>query len=98
MGFMNIIPATYPKGFTSKTNFSKYLLIVDAYQNILKMSGMEIITTEEVMDKIDLFQPRFGTMGKFGWWDLEIFQHMKVRSLPPQCSRMNVKPAVLDLR
>ena len=29
------------------------------------------ITTEEVMDKLDMFQSRFGNIDQFGWWDLE---------------------------
>ena len=33
---------------------------------------MEKITTEEVMDKLDMFQSRFGQIDEFGWWDLEI--------------------------
>ena len=33
---------------------------------------MEKITTEEVMDKLDMFQSRFGKVDEFGWWDLEI--------------------------
>ena len=33
---------------------------------------MEKITTEEVMDNLDMFQSRFGKIDKFGWWDLEI--------------------------
>ena len=33
---------------------------------------MENITTEEVMDKLDMFQSRFGKIDQFGWWDLEI--------------------------
>ena len=32
---------------------------------------MENITTAEVMDKLDMFQSRFGKMDQFGWWDLE---------------------------
>ena len=32
---------------------------------------MEKITTEEVMDKLDIFQSRFGKIDQFGWWDLE---------------------------
>ena len=32
---------------------------------------MENITTEEVMDKLDMFQSRFGKIDEFGWWDLE---------------------------
>ena len=33
---------------------------------------MEKITTEEVMDKLDMFESIFGKIDKFGWWDLEI--------------------------
>ena len=29
------------------------------------------ITTEEVMDKIDIFQARFGKLDEFSWWDIE---------------------------
>ena len=32
---------------------------------------MEKITTEEVMDKLDMFQSIFGEIDQFGWWDLE---------------------------
>ena len=69
---MDIIPSTAPKSLTSDTTFSNYILIVDAYSNIPKMYGMEKITTEEVMDKLDMFQSRFGKIDEFGWWDLEI--------------------------
>ena len=69
--FMDIIPSTSPKSLTSDTTFSKYLFIVDAYSNIPKHYVMEKITTEEVMDKLDMFQSRFGKMEQFGWWDLE---------------------------
>ena len=70
-GFMDIIPSTASKRLTSDTTFSNYLLIVDAYSNIPKLYGMEKITTEEVMDKLDMFQSRFGNIDQFGWWDLE---------------------------
>ena len=33
---------------------------------------MDIITTEEVMDKLDVFQSRVVKIDEFGWWDLEI--------------------------
>ena len=69
--FMNIVPSTAPKSLTSDTNFSNYLFIVDAYSKIPKFYGMEKITTEEVMDKLDMFQSRFGKIDEFGWWDLE---------------------------
>ena len=68
---MDIVPSTEPKSLTSDTTFSNYLLIVDAYSNIPKLYGTEKITTEEVMDKLDMFQSRFGKMDQFGWWDLE---------------------------
>ena len=32
---------------------------------------MENITTAEVMDKLDMFQSRFGKFYQFVWWDLE---------------------------
>ena len=32
---------------------------------------MEKITTKEIMDKMDMFQSRFGKIDEFGWWDLE---------------------------
>ena len=33
---------------------------------------MERISTEEVMDKLDMFQYKFGKIDKYGWWELEI--------------------------
>ena len=67
---MDIIPSTAPKRLTNETTFSNYLLIVDAYYNIPKLYSMENITTKEVMDKLDMFQSRFGKMDQFGWWYL----------------------------
>ena len=32
---------------------------------------MEIITIEEEMDKLDMFQSRFGKIDEFGLWGLE---------------------------
>ena len=69
--FMDIIPSTSPKSLTSDTTFYNYLLIVDAYSKILKLYGMENITTEEVMGKLDMFQYRLWKMDQFGWWYLE---------------------------
>ena len=69
---MGVIPATSPKSLTNDTNFKNHLLIVDAYYKIPKLYGMENITTEEVLDKLDIFQSRFGKIDQFGWWDLEI--------------------------
>ena len=56
---MEIIPSTSPKRFTSYTNFSNYVLIFDAYSKIPKMYGMENISTEKVMDKMDMFLSRY---------------------------------------
>ena len=69
--FMDIVPSTSPKSLTSDTIISNYILIVDAYSKIPKLYDMEKITTEEVMDKLDMFQSRFWKMEKFGLWDLE---------------------------
>ena len=35
---------------------------------------MENITTEEVMEKLDMFQVRFVKVDEFCWWDMEIIQ------------------------
>ena len=69
--FMDIIPSTASKILTSDKTFSKYILIVDAYSKIPKLYGMEKITTEEVMDKLDMFQSIFWKIDGFGWWNLE---------------------------
>ena len=56
---MDIVPSTAPNSLTSDTTFSNYLLIVDAYSKIPKLCGIDNITTEEVMEKLDMFQSRF---------------------------------------
>ena len=63
---MDIIPATAPKRLTSDTTFYNNILIVDAYSKIPEFYGIEKITTEEVMDKLDMFQSIFGKIEKFG--------------------------------
>ena len=35
---------------------------------------MENITTEDVMEKLDMFQARFGKVDEFGLWDMEKIQ------------------------
>ena len=32
---------------------------------------MGIINTEEMINKLDMFQSRFEKIDEFGWWDLE---------------------------
>ena len=65
--FMDIIPSTAHKHLRSDTIISNYPLLFDAYSKISKLYGMETITTEEIMDKLDMFQSRFGKIDKFGW-------------------------------
>ena len=69
--FMDVIPSTAPKSLTNDTNLKNYLLIVDAYYKIPKLYGMGNIITAEVLEKLDMFQSRFGKIDQFGWWDLE---------------------------
>ena len=68
---MDIVSSTAPTIFTSDTTFSNYLSIIDAYSKIPKLYGLEKITTEEVMDKLDTFQSKFGKIDKFGWWGVK---------------------------
>ena len=57
---MDIIPSTSPEILTSDTTNSSYILIVDAYSKIPKVFGMKRITTENIIDKLDMFQSRLG--------------------------------------
>ena len=72
MGFNGHHTSHIFQKFKKDTNFDKYLLIMDAYSKISKLYGMENITIEEVMDKIDTFQARLGKVDEFGWWDMGI--------------------------
>ena len=56
-GSMDNIPATAPIFLTSETDFSNYHFFDDAYSKTPKNYGMGRITTEEVMDILDMFQP-----------------------------------------
>ena len=69
---MDVILSTTPNFLTSNTTFSNYILIVDEYSKIPNIYGIEKITTEEVMDKLDMFLSRIGKIDEFVWWDLEI--------------------------
>ena len=91
--YMDIFPSTAPKSLTNDTNFQNYLLIVDAYSKIPKLYGMENITTAEVMNKLDIFQSRFGKIDQFGWWDLERISADAGTQLPQRSSKRNVKLA-----
>ena len=68
--FMDIIPDISYNVLTEYTTFTNYLLIVDAYSRITKRFGMENITTEEVIYRLDMFQEIFGKVDEFygGIW------------------------------
>ena len=57
--FMDILSSTFYNSLTKDTHFDNYSLILDAYYIIWIFHGMENITTEEVMGKLDMFQERF---------------------------------------
>ena len=63
---MDIVPSTAPKLLTSETTFYNDLIIVDANSKPPKLYGMDKITTEEVMDKLDMFLYRFGKIDESG--------------------------------
>ena len=68
---MDIIPSRAPTRLTRDTTFSNCIIIVDSDSKTPKHCGMEKIKTEEVMNKLDMFQFIFGKIDEFGWWDLE---------------------------
>ena len=45
---------------------------------------MENITTEELMDKLDMFQAIFGKVDGFCWWNMEIIQTEDETQIPPR--------------
>ena len=57
--------------FDKWDHFFKYFFIVDAYSKTTELYVVDKITTEEVIDKLDIFQASFGKIDKFGWWYLE---------------------------
>ena len=56
---MDIIPSTSSKSLTKYTTFDNDLLIMDAYSKLPRLYGMKNITTDEVMDTLDMFQEIF---------------------------------------
>ena len=58
---------------------------------------MEIITTEEVMDKLDIFRLYFDEWMSLAGGIWKELQQVKYCSLPPQISRINVKPVDFGL-
>ena len=69
---MDIIPSTAPKTLTVSFKKPNYLLIVDAYSKIPNIYRMEKVTTEQVMDNLDMFQSRFGKIDDIGCWNVDI--------------------------
>ena len=52
---------------------------------------MEKITTEEVMDKLDMFQSRSGKSTNLDGWTYKAFQQMQDCNLPQWSSKKNIK-------
>ena len=99
---MDIIPATAPEFLTSETTFYNYILTVDTYYKIPKVYGMDKITTEEVMDKLYMFQCIFGKIDKFGWWDLERISadtgtQFTIKDFKDECQTYGVHLTLLDM-
>ena len=68
---MDIITDSSFNSLTKDTTFDNYILIVDAYSKLPRPYGMKNIPTEEIMDKLDIFQSRFGKLDEFCRRDLE---------------------------
>ena len=51
-----------------------YLFVVDAYSKITKLYGIKNIPTEEVIDKLDMFQSILGKLYELVWWYMKIIQ------------------------
>ena len=54
---------------------------------------MEKITTEEVIEKLDMFQSIFVEIDQFGWWDLEMISADAGTQFPQKSSKNNTKLA-----
>ena len=52
---MDIIPVIYSRILTEDNTFANDIWIMYAYSKLPILFGMENITTEEVMDKINMF-------------------------------------------
>ena len=81
---MGTIPSTSSKSLAKETTFSNTLLIVDTHYKMPKLYGIENITTEEFMDKLDMFQAIFVRVYEFGWWDIKIIKTDDGTHFPPK--------------
>ena len=63
---MDTISAIPSKSLTKDSNFSNFLIIVDAYSKIPNLYGMGDITSKEFIEKLDMFQARFLKVDEFG--------------------------------
>ena len=62
---MDVIPTISSKSLNKDTSFDNYLLIVNNYYKAPKNYGMKNITTEEVMDKLEMFLAKYGKVDEF---------------------------------
>ena len=81
---MHIISSISSKSLTKNTTFDNCLLIVDTYSKIPKLYGIENIITEEVMDKLDIFQARFVKVDDMDGGIWRGFKLTLAHSLPPR--------------
>ena len=65
--FVDTISSIASTSLTKDTTFDNYILIVDAYSKLPRLYGIKSITSEEVMEKIDMFKARFGKVDESGW-------------------------------
>ena len=56
---MDTILVISSKSLTKYTTIDNFLLLIDSYYKNQKLYGMDNITNEEVLDKLDMFQARF---------------------------------------
>ena len=59
MGFHGHYTSHSLQKYDKDTTYDNYLLIEDAYSKSTWLYGMERITTEEIMEKLDMFQATF---------------------------------------
>ena len=59
-------------------------MFIKTYSKIPKLYGMKNTITEEVIDKLDMFQEIFGKVYDLGWWDMEIIQTDAVTQFTPR--------------
>ena len=71
VGFYGYYSRNSTKMFDKGYHFFLFSFNFYAYSKIQKNYDMDRITTEEVMDKLGVFQSIFGKIEKICWWNLE---------------------------